>query len=163
MRKTKDNLQFLIKHHIKGQLQLSCLLFLFTFILVNAQVSGLSKWLGDQLSPLQSIPPWAIAIVVCLMIATFTECTSNVATATLFLPILASMVRTHLIFTMIYILKLWSSQINKCMLLVHLCGRRNVRRTQSIKWKESLQAFMEMSDKKLLTTTLCNLMKFGLH
>ncbi|XP_067231828.1 solute carrier family 13 member 5a isoform X1 [Chanodichthys erythropterus] len=57
----------------------------------GSEDSGLSKWLGDQMSPLQSIPPWAIAIVVCLMIATFTECTSNVATATLFLPILASM------------------------------------------------------------------------
>ncbi|TRY98364.1 hypothetical protein DNTS_021790 [Danionella cerebrum] len=43
----------------------------------GSEVSGLSKWLGDQMSPLQSIPPWAIAIVVCLMIATFTECTSN--------------------------------------------------------------------------------------
>ncbi|XP_051960863.1 solute carrier family 13 member 5a isoform X2 [Xyrauchen texanus] len=57
----------------------------------GSEVSGLSKWLGDQMSPLQSIPPWAIAIILCLMIATFTECTSNVATATLFLPILASM------------------------------------------------------------------------
>lgn len=57
----------------------------------GCEVSGLSRWLGNQMSPLQSIPPWAIAIVLCLMIATFTECTSNVATATLFLPILASM------------------------------------------------------------------------
>ncbi|KAA0720302.1 Solute carrier family 13 member 5 [Triplophysa tibetana] len=57
----------------------------------GCEVSGLSKWLGDQMSPLESIPPWGIAIVLCLMIATFTECTSNVATATLFLPILASM------------------------------------------------------------------------
>lgn len=44
------------------------------------------------MSPLQNIPPWAIAIILCLLIATFTECTSNVATATLFLPVLASMV-----------------------------------------------------------------------
>uniref|UniRef100_A0A673L8Y4 Solute carrier family 13 member 5-like n=1 Tax=Sinocyclocheilus rhinocerous TaxID=307959 RepID=A0A673L8Y4_9TELE len=65
----------------------------------GSEVSGLSKWLGDQMSPLHSIPPWAIAVVVCLMIATFTECTSNVATATLFLPILASMVCALLIFT----------------------------------------------------------------
>lgn len=49
--------------------------------------------MGDQMTPLQSIPPWAIAIILCLLIATFTECTSNVATATLFLPVLASMVR----------------------------------------------------------------------
>lgn len=57
----------------------------------GSEVSGLSKWMGDQMSPLQTIPPWAIAIVLCLLIATFTECTSNVATATLFLPVLASM------------------------------------------------------------------------
>lgn len=44
------------------------------------------------MAPLQNIPPWAIAIIICLLIATFTECTSNVATATLFLPVLASMV-----------------------------------------------------------------------
>lgn len=49
-------------------------------------------WLGDQMAPLQHIPPWAIAIILCLLIATFTECTSNVTTATLFLPVLASMV-----------------------------------------------------------------------
>lgn len=48
--------------------------------------------MGNQMAPLQNIPPWAIAIILCLLIATFTECTSNVATATLFLPVLASMV-----------------------------------------------------------------------
>ncbi|XP_077422970.1 Na(+)/citrate cotransporter-like [Vanacampus margaritifer] len=57
----------------------------------GSEVSGLSRWMGTQMSPLQSIPPWAIAIILCLLIATFTECTSNVATATLFLPVLASM------------------------------------------------------------------------
>uniref|UniRef100_A0A3Q3NJZ4 Solute carrier family 13 member 5b n=1 Tax=Mastacembelus armatus TaxID=205130 RepID=A0A3Q3NJZ4_9TELE len=57
----------------------------------GSEESGLSKWMGDQMSPLQHIPPWAIAIILCLLIATFTECTSNVATATLFLPVLASM------------------------------------------------------------------------
>ncbi|XP_071382646.1 Na(+)/citrate cotransporter-like, partial [Centroberyx affinis] len=46
---------------------------------------------GSEMTPLHSIPPWAIAVVLCLLIATFTECASNVATATLFLPILASM------------------------------------------------------------------------
>ncbi|XP_051933567.1 Na(+)/citrate cotransporter-like [Hippocampus zosterae] len=57
----------------------------------GSEVSGLSRWMGDQMSPLQSIPPWAISIILCLLIATFTECASNVATATLFLPILASL------------------------------------------------------------------------
>ncbi|XP_078082029.1 solute carrier family 13 member 2-like [Mustelus asterias] len=59
----------------------------------GCEVSGLSRWLGYQLLPLQNIPHWAIVVTLCLVIAVFTECTSNVATATLFLPILASMVR----------------------------------------------------------------------
>jgi len=58
-----------------------------------SQESGLSRWIGNQLTPLHSIPPWAIVIILCLVIAVFTECTSNVATATLFLPVLATMVR----------------------------------------------------------------------
>ncbi|XP_040194436.1 solute carrier family 13 member 2 [Rana temporaria] len=59
----------------------------------GSEDSGLSTWLGEKLTPLQSIPPAAIALVLCLLIATFTECTSNVATTTLFLPILASMAK----------------------------------------------------------------------
>ncbi|XP_018410503.1 PREDICTED: solute carrier family 13 member 2 isoform X1 [Nanorana parkeri] len=59
----------------------------------GSEDSGLSTWLGDKLTPLQSIPPAAIALVLCLLVATFTECTSNVATTTLFLPILASMAK----------------------------------------------------------------------
>ncbi|XP_035288792.1 solute carrier family 13 member 5-like [Anguilla anguilla] len=57
----------------------------------GSKVSGLSKWLGNQMTPLHTVPPWAIAIILCLLIATFTECASNVTTATIFLPILASM------------------------------------------------------------------------
>ncbi|KAM9333289.1 Na(+)/citrate cotransporter-like [Pholidichthys leucotaenia] len=57
----------------------------------GSEESGLSRWLGDQMTPLHSIPPYAIAIILCLLVTTFTECASNVATATLFLPILASM------------------------------------------------------------------------
>uniref|UniRef100_A0A4W5MC01 Solute carrier family 13 member 5 n=1 Tax=Hucho hucho TaxID=62062 RepID=A0A4W5MC01_9TELE len=57
----------------------------------GSEESGLSMWIGDQMTPLHTIPPWAIAIILCLLIAIFTECTSNVATATLFLPVLASL------------------------------------------------------------------------
>ncbi|XP_053560567.1 solute carrier family 13 member 2-like [Bombina bombina] len=59
----------------------------------GSEESGLSIWLGDKLTPLQSIPPAAIVLVLCLLVAIFTECTSNVATTTLFLPILASMAK----------------------------------------------------------------------
>ncbi|XP_070591121.1 Na(+)/citrate cotransporter [Erythrolamprus reginae] len=57
----------------------------------GSDASGLSKWLGNQMTPLQTIPPWAIAVVLSIVIAIFTECTSNVATATLFLPVFASL------------------------------------------------------------------------
>ncbi|XP_041521023.1 solute carrier family 13 member 2 [Microtus oregoni] len=57
----------------------------------GSEQSGLSAWLGEKLTPLGHIPPAATAFVLCLLIAIFTECTSNVATTTLFLPILASM------------------------------------------------------------------------
>ncbi|XP_004857043.1 solute carrier family 13 member 2 isoform X1 [Heterocephalus glaber] len=57
----------------------------------GSEKSGLSEWVGDKLSPLQHMPPPATALIICLLIATFTECISNVATTTLFLPILASM------------------------------------------------------------------------
>nr|XP_061786727.1 Na(+)/citrate cotransporter-like isoform X1 [Nerophis lumbriciformis] len=57
----------------------------------GSEESGLSRWLGEQMAPLHSIPPWAVVVVLCLLIAVFTECASNVATATLFLPIVASM------------------------------------------------------------------------
>ncbi|XP_017559757.1 solute carrier family 13 member 2 isoform X2 [Pygocentrus nattereri] len=57
----------------------------------GSEVSGLSIWLGESLAPLKSIPPFAISLLLCLLVGTFTECSSNTATTTLFLPILASM------------------------------------------------------------------------
>ncbi|KAG7478813.1 solute carrier family 13 member 2 isoform X2 [Solea senegalensis] len=57
----------------------------------GSEKSGLSSWMGEILVPLESIPPFAISIVLCLLVAMFTECSSNTATTTLFLPILASM------------------------------------------------------------------------
>ncbi|XP_071621728.1 solute carrier family 13 member 2 [Heliangelus exortis] len=57
----------------------------------GSEESGLSAWLGSKLTPLQQIPHPAIVVLMSLLVATFTECASNVATTTLFLPILASM------------------------------------------------------------------------
>ncbi|CAJ1065569.1 solute carrier family 13 member 2-like [Xyrichtys novacula] len=66
--------------------------------------SGLSAWLGESLIPLQNIPPFAISILLCLLVAVFTECSSNTATTSLFLPILASMataIKIHPLYVMI--------------------------------------------------------------
>uniref|UniRef100_A0A8C5H1F5 Solute carrier family 13 member 2 n=1 Tax=Gouania willdenowi TaxID=441366 RepID=A0A8C5H1F5_GOUWI len=70
----------------------------------GSEKSGLSQWLGDQLIPLQTIPPFAISILLCLLVAMFTECSSNTATTTLFLPILASMataIKIHPLYVML--------------------------------------------------------------
>uniref|UniRef100_A0AAQ4RVI0 Solute carrier family 13 member 5a n=1 Tax=Gasterosteus aculeatus aculeatus TaxID=481459 RepID=A0AAQ4RVI0_GASAC len=67
----------------------------------GSEESGLSRWLGAQMTPLHSIPPWAIAVVLCLLVATFTECASNVATATLFLPILSQSIGLNPLYVMI--------------------------------------------------------------
>uniref|UniRef100_UPI00358F519E Na(+)/citrate cotransporter-like isoform X2 n=1 Tax=Myxine glutinosa TaxID=7769 RepID=UPI00358F519E len=57
----------------------------------GAQKSGLSLWISKQLEPLQALPPPLVSIICCLLIAGFTQCTSNLATTTLFLPIIASL------------------------------------------------------------------------
>ncbi|KAM6907884.1 solute carrier family 13 member 2 [Xenentodon cancila] len=70
----------------------------------GSEVSGLSLWLGDRLAPLHTIPPFAISILLSLLVATFTECSSNTATTTLFLPILASMttaIKLHPLYVML--------------------------------------------------------------
>ncbi|KAK5887697.1 hypothetical protein CesoFtcFv8_016280 [Champsocephalus esox] len=70
----------------------------------GSEESGLSKWLGDCLAPLEQIPPFAISLVLSLLVATFTECSSNTATTTLFLPILASMavsIKIHPLYVML--------------------------------------------------------------
>uniref|UniRef100_A0A2R9CKV9 Solute carrier family 13 member 5 n=1 Tax=Pan paniscus TaxID=9597 RepID=A0A2R9CKV9_PANPA len=60
----------------------------------GSEASGLSVWMGKQMEPLHAVPPAAITLILSLLIAVFTECTSNVATTTLFLPIFASMSRS---------------------------------------------------------------------
>ncbi|XP_035241500.1 solute carrier family 13 member 2-like [Anguilla anguilla] len=70
----------------------------------GSETSGLSEWLGNSLAPLKSIPPFAISLLLCLLVGTFTECSSNTATTTLFLPILASMataIKLHPLYVML--------------------------------------------------------------
>uniref|UniRef100_G3WJP3 Solute carrier family 13 member 2 n=1 Tax=Sarcophilus harrisii TaxID=9305 RepID=G3WJP3_SARHA len=67
----------------------------------GSEKSGLSKWLGDKLTPLSSIPSPAVAFILSLLVATFTECTSNVATTTLFLPILAQAICLNPLYVML--------------------------------------------------------------
>ena len=53
--------------------------------------SGLSVWLGDQLTGFSQFPAVFIVIAVCLMMTFLTELTSNTATTEMILPILGSL------------------------------------------------------------------------
>ena len=68
-------------------------LLLFSGGLVIAaafQESGLSSVLGKQLSEIASLPPLLMIGAICLCVTFLTEITSNTATTTLLLPILAA-------------------------------------------------------------------------
>nr|XP_006004909.1 PREDICTED: solute carrier family 13 member 1 [Latimeria chalumnae] len=55
----------------------------------GCEVSGLSAWIGNILTPLQSLPVWVIILVSSLIVTCITEVASNPATITIFLPVLA--------------------------------------------------------------------------
>ncbi|KAG9345882.1 hypothetical protein JZ751_009038 [Albula glossodonta] len=70
-----------------------CLLVGGGFALAEGtKVSGLSVWVGNLLTPLGSLPIWALITITCVIVTTFTEVASNPATITIFLPILAPLV-----------------------------------------------------------------------
>lgn len=55
------------------------------------QSSGLANWLGLQLSLVSGFPTFLLILIVVLSVNFLTEVTSNVATASIFLPVLASL------------------------------------------------------------------------
>lgn len=56
------------------------------------QVSGLSNWMGEQLKSFGSLPDWLMVFLLCLLVSLLTEVTSNSATCSLLMPIMAGMV-----------------------------------------------------------------------
>nr|XP_054755557.1 Na(+)/citrate cotransporter-like [Lytechinus pictus] len=57
----------------------------------GCKVSGLSTWLGTELSVFSSLTPLALSFIISTIVAIFTEISSNTATATIFLPIFAEL------------------------------------------------------------------------
>lgn len=52
--------------------------------------TGLDTWIGSKLELLQGIPTFLLVLVLCLGVTFLTEVTSNTATATMLMPILAA-------------------------------------------------------------------------
>ena len=63
------------------------------FYFCISQASGLSEWIGQKMTPLADVHPLLANLCCLLVICALTQCTSNTATATVFLPILAELVR----------------------------------------------------------------------
>ncbi|MCP5360965.1 MAG: SLC13/DASS family transporter [Sinobacteraceae bacterium] len=53
--------------------------------------TGLSAWLGQETQAAAGLPLWLLVLVVALLCSLVTECASNVATATIFMPIAATL------------------------------------------------------------------------
>lgn len=65
------------------------------FALADAcKVSGLSAIIGELFISFKAFPKWILVLILSTLTATFTEVTSNVATATIFLPILAELAKS---------------------------------------------------------------------
>ncbi len=52
--------------------------------------TGLSRWLAERLSVLHGAPPIVVILATCLLVTFLTEMTSNTATATITMPVLAA-------------------------------------------------------------------------
>ncbi len=57
------------------------------------KTSGLTPWLGQQLAPLADLPTVVMVAGVCLAVTFLTEVTSNTATTSLLLPVLAALAK----------------------------------------------------------------------
>ncbi|XP_060600137.1 Na(+)/citrate cotransporter-like isoform X3 [Ruditapes philippinarum] len=68
-----------------------------------SQESGLSAWVGEKLSVLDYLSPWVLNLTLCYIVAAMTEVTSNTATCTLMMPILANLA-VHLHQSPIYLM-----------------------------------------------------------
>ena len=67
------------------------LLFGGGFALASGFVkTGLTSWIGSQLTGLASFPLWVVILCVCLGITFLTELTSNTATSTMILPVVGA-------------------------------------------------------------------------
>ena len=53
--------------------------------------SGLALWLGSQMEALQPLPLWLILLVVLTVVVLLSEIASNIATASMMMPVLASL------------------------------------------------------------------------
>jgi solute carrier family 13 (sodium-dependent dicarboxylate transporter), member 2/3/5 len=57
----------------------------------GVETSGLAKYLGTQMEGLSAMPVWIILLIVLLVVVLLSEVASNIATASMMMPVLASL------------------------------------------------------------------------
>uniref|UniRef100_A0A914BYB8 Uncharacterized protein n=1 Tax=Acrobeloides nanus TaxID=290746 RepID=A0A914BYB8_9BILA len=70
----------------------------------GVEKSGLSDFVGRELSQLEFLPEWIFVCLACLIVMCLTEVSSNVATSSIFVPLVASIARAHKTNPLLYIL-----------------------------------------------------------
>ncbi|KAE9548646.1 hypothetical protein FO519_008137 [Halicephalobus sp. NKZ332] len=75
-----------------------------TGTIIGVQDSGLSVIIGEYLSSFSGMPEWAFGLIACFLVTMLTEFSSNVATASIFIPLVASIAKAHGTNPLLYIL-----------------------------------------------------------
>ncbi|KAL3094289.1 hypothetical protein niasHS_004045 [Heterodera schachtii] len=70
----------------------------------GVESSGLSDWIGARLTSLETLPDWVFIACACLLVTFLTEFSSNVATASIFIPMVASIARANRTNPLVYVL-----------------------------------------------------------
>jgi sodium-dependent dicarboxylate transporter 2/3/5 len=60
-------------------------------VAASFESSGLTVWIGEQLTGLRSVPFWLVLLIIVTVVNFLTEITQNMATCTLMMPILAAL------------------------------------------------------------------------
>ena len=76
-------------------------------LVFHLQKSGLSSAIGEALTSFKNFQPLILVLLVCII----TEVSSNTATATLFIPILAELVRSLVIFCLKWLIPVISANV----------------------------------------------------
>lgn len=70
----------------------------------GVEKSGLSHLIGEKLAALDALPEWVFIGLACTMVTALTEFSSNVATASIFIPMVSSIAIRHKTNPLLYIL-----------------------------------------------------------
>ena len=91
--KSKEKHKRIIDWEVAKRITMGCTYIIWWRLSFSKGISesGLAKWLGEQLKMLDGVHPLVIVIVITIFVLFLTEVTSNTATATMILPILAAL------------------------------------------------------------------------